>query len=36
MKCLEQENINTKNGLVLVLGGGGKMRNDSNAYRVSF
>ena len=36
MKCLERENINTKNGLVLVLGGGGKMRNDSNAYRVSF
>ena len=36
MKCLERENINTKNGLVLVLGGGEKMRNDSNAYRVSF
>ena len=36
VKCLEWENIITKNGLVLVLGRGEKMRNDSNAYRVSF
>ena len=36
MKRLEWENIITKNGLVLVLGGGEKRRNDSNAYRGSF